>query len=52
MRARTPQGQPFENIAQLIRNPAVEVEPDELMRQAFSYKISKKLKRLKNEYRR
>ena len=51
-RARTPQGQPFENIAQLIRNPAVEVEPDELMRQAFSYKISKKLKRLKNEYRR
>lgn len=45
------QGQPFENIAQLIRNPAVEVEPDDLIKHAFTYKISKRLKRLKLEYK-
>lgn len=44
------QGEQFEVMAQLIRNPEVTVTPDELMKRAFSYKIAKKLRRLKSKY--
>ena len=46
------QGEQFEVMAQLIRNPEVTVKPDELMKQAFSYKVCKRLRKLKSKYAR
>ena len=45
------QGESFENIAHMVRNPSVTVKPDDLMKQAFNYKVSKKLSKLKKEYK-